>query len=272
MDTLNSNAVAFDEWKASLARLRAMLAELQAAWEKPAGDCTGLPQYDKDLEGDGLAASYYANADMDGDPQTRIDARVKFFWANEEPIAGVSPNLWSVVWSGYLKPPKQDTYTFFCESDDGCVIELNNSVILRDNVPEGKTTDYLQYKRQLLARKIKDGEWDDFIKPPSLDEPDRFPRAYSSLEMPLDANTYVPIKVKAVHSVHNSLTEDGNSWVYLYWQSEKIRKQVIPQQYLFTKIKSDPLKPTNYDSMNLYLDTLAENDNAFMDKVTWKIK
>lgn len=97
----------------------------------------------------------------------------------------------------------------------------------------------------MLKEKIRDGNWDDFIKPPSLDEPDRFPRVYASQEMPLDAGTYVPIKIKVVHSVHNSLYEDGNSWVYVYWQSERIRKQIIPQQYLFTKIKSDPLKPIN---------------------------
>lgn len=30
---------------------------------------------------------------MNGDPKTRIDPRIKFFWANEEPIEGISPNL-----------------------------------------------------------------------------------------------------------------------------------------------------------------------------------
>ena len=109
---------------------------------------------------------------------------------------------------------------------------MNGTVILRDNIPEGVTEDYLFYKRQLLKSNIENGGWDDFIKPVGLNDPPRFPRIQSSSEMPLEGNVYVPITIKAIHSVHNSLMEDGNSWVYVYWQSSMIRKQIIPQQFL----------------------------------------
>jgi len=92
-------------------------------------------------------------------------------------------------------------------------VELNNTVILRDNIPEGPITDLLANKRTIFEQQIEGGGWDDLIKPPGINSPERFPRNKVSGEMPLDGGSYVPIKVKIVHSVHNSLHEDGNSWV-----------------------------------------------------------
>lgn len=45
--------------------------------------------------------------------------------------------------------------------------------------------------------------------------------------VPLIGGDYVNIKVYAMHSVHNSLMEDGNAYVFLKWESSEIRKEII---------------------------------------------
>ena len=73
---------------------------------------------------------------------------------------------------------------------------MNGTVILRDNIPEGVTEDYLFYKRQLFKSKIENGGWDNLIKPVLLNDPPRFPKIQASSEMPLKGNVYAPITIK----------------------------------------------------------------------------
>lgn len=90
-------------------------------------------------------------------------------------------------------------------------------------------SDLLTPKKKYMDKQIKNGKWDEFIKPPGLNDPDRFPRDPKTKEpVPLVGGDYIPIKIRMLHSVHNSLLEDGNSYVYLYWESNDIKKQVIP--------------------------------------------
>jgi len=56
--------------------------------------------------------------------------------------------------------------------------------------------DLLKSKRNLLKEKIKKLEWESFIKPPGMKDPDRFPRTPNTLDaIPLVAGDYVPIKI-----------------------------------------------------------------------------
>jgi len=52
--TLQSNADALDKWKESISKLKTLLEDLKKNYEIPEGDCTGMPGYEKELEGDGL--------------------------------------------------------------------------------------------------------------------------------------------------------------------------------------------------------------------------
>lgn len=71
---------------------------------------------------------------------------------NESPHPNINPNNFSIICEGLLKPPVSDIYKFHCEADDGCSIEINNTVILRDNMPEENNKDLLTEKRkQFLA-------------------------------------------------------------------------------------------------------------------------
>jgi len=98
------------------------------------------------LEGDGLLGRYYNNLRFEGQPLKRIDPRVKFFWSGEAPIKDVNPNNFAVMWKGFLRPPKTGEYTFTCESDNGCVVMLNNTAIIRDNIPEEPIEDLIGEK------------------------------------------------------------------------------------------------------------------------------
>jgi len=69
-----------------------------------------------------------------GEPKKQVDQRIKFFWANTAPQKGFNPNNYSIEWQGYIRPPKTGDYTFFCEADDGCIVWLNDTVILQDNM------------------------------------------------------------------------------------------------------------------------------------------
>lgn len=67
-----------------------------------------------------------------------------------------------------------------------------------------------------MMKAISSGTWDEFISPKVENGPERYVRTPKSITtVPLVAGDYVPIKVKMMHSVHNSLFEDGNSYVYL---------------------------------------------------------
>lgn len=45
-----------------------------------------------------------------------------------------------------------------------------------------------------------------------------------------------------MHSVHNSLFEDGMAWIRLKWSSARVNPQIIPSIYFFTKIPDDPIR------------------------------
>lgn len=127
-------------------------------------------------------------------------------------MKGYNPNNFTIEWEGFIRPPKTGDYTFQCESDDGCTVSLNNTVIVRDNLPDGAMTDLLEPKKKFMKTQIKSGNWDEFIKPPGLSDPPRFPRTPKTKDpVPLVSGDYVPIKIRMMHSVHNSMFEDGNS-------------------------------------------------------------
>jgi len=68
-----------------------------------------------------------------------------------------------------------------------------------------------------------------------------------------------------MHTVHNSLYETGIAFLYLFWESKLIKKQVIPSAYFYTAVKEPIIVPMDYDSKMFRLDKVGENDPAFTD-------
>lgn len=100
---------------------------------------------------------------------------IKFFWSNEAPHPKVNPNNFSIVCEGFISPPVTDDYKFTCETDDGCIIEMNGSVVLRDNIPEKEEDkkDFLQFKKKEFDKVLAGTDFENFIKPKTAEDPPR---------------------------------------------------------------------------------------------------
>jgi len=96
-------------------------------------------------------------------------------------------------------------------NDDGCIVELADSVIIRDNLPDGEITDLLAYNKELFYKSMAEGNFDQLIQPPKLNGPPRYVRNNQSQPIPIVGGEYIPIKIKYLHSVFNSLFESGTA-------------------------------------------------------------
>ncbi len=80
--------------------------------------------------GHGLIATYFDNADFTGTSVTRADAALDFDWGMGSPIAGISPDSFSVRWQGQIEAVYSQTYTFSTSSDDGMRVWVDNLLVV----------------------------------------------------------------------------------------------------------------------------------------------
>lgn len=78
-------------------------------------------------------------------------------WSSEEPIKGVNAANFSVIWKGYIKAPIEGDYTFQIENDDGAMLIVNGSAVIKDRMDAEQSNDWLKYKRKELTQAISDG-------------------------------------------------------------------------------------------------------------------
>jgi outer membrane protein OmpA-like peptidoglycan-associated protein len=68
----------------------------------------------------GLKGEYFTGEDLTTKILTRTDAKIDFDWAiGTSPAAGISPERYSVRWTGKLRAPETGVYTFSAKVDDG---------------------------------------------------------------------------------------------------------------------------------------------------------
>lgn len=75
--------------------------------------------------GDGLTGKYYDNMDFTTLKVTRVDGTVNFSWGSGSPDASIGGDTFSVRWTGKVKAPYSDTYTFYVNSNDGNRLWVN---------------------------------------------------------------------------------------------------------------------------------------------------
>ncbi|WP_088437300.1 PA14 domain-containing protein [Sulfurospirillum diekertiae] len=88
----------------------------------------------------GLIGKYYnktastvSSYPITGTPNlTRIDATVNFPWDNSSPDSSIQTDNFQVIWSGYIYIPKNGTWTFYTQSDDGVKLTINGSLIINN--------------------------------------------------------------------------------------------------------------------------------------------
>lgn len=93
------------------------------------------------LAGNGLAATYFNNADLTGTTVSRTDATVNFNWGNGSPNAAIAPDTFSARWTGQVQADKTQTYTFYTTSDDGVRLWINGKQIINDWTDHGVKED-----------------------------------------------------------------------------------------------------------------------------------
>jgi fibronectin type 3 domain-containing protein len=82
--------------------------------------------------GNGLLGTYYLGTALTGTPIQRIDPQVNFSWGNASPMAGITSDLFSVAWTGSIRPPTTGNYTFYATSDDGVRLYVNGQLVINN--------------------------------------------------------------------------------------------------------------------------------------------
>lgn len=84
------------------------------------------------LSGNGLAATYFNNADLTGSTASRVDATVNFDWGTGSPTSAIGADTFSARWTGSVVPTKSETYTFYTSSDDGVRVWVDGKQVIND--------------------------------------------------------------------------------------------------------------------------------------------
>lgn len=184
-------------------------------------------------KGDGLKATYYDDRNFQNPVFSRTDATIDFDWGSSSPDASISPNTFSVEWTGYIAPETSGTHTFKTTSDDGVRLWIGD---------------------QLLIDK-----WND--------------QAATSHtgEIELEANQLYPIRMMyyenqgsaearlAWSSTSQNLTSDAGS----VWSSTSQNFEVVPQDRLFSsRIGGNGLNATYYNDREFQNPVLTRMDAA----------
>lgn len=82
--------------------------------------------------GTGLTGTYFDNASFGPLRMTRTDATVNFNWGTGSPASNISPNTFSIRWTGQVQPEYSQTYTFYTTSDDGVRLWVNDQQIINN--------------------------------------------------------------------------------------------------------------------------------------------
>jgi hypothetical protein len=82
--------------------------------------------------GTGLQAQYFDNPDFTPLRTVQTDPQVNFAWGYERPVSTVSPDSFSVRWSGQVQPRYSETYTFYTDSDDGTRLWVNGQPVINN--------------------------------------------------------------------------------------------------------------------------------------------
>jgi outer membrane protein OmpA-like peptidoglycan-associated protein len=118
--------------------------------------------------GDGLRGDYYQGINFERFVKMRRDARIDFYWPQEQPMPGVPAEEFSVRWTGWLLPPVTGHYVLHLAIDDGARLWLDGKQLLDEwrgqplgyydvpldlqaGRPYRLRLDYCQYSREARA-------------------------------------------------------------------------------------------------------------------------
>jgi alpha-D-xyloside xylohydrolase len=80
----------------------------------------------------GLVGTYFKGNNFDQKIQTRTDKTIDFNWTNNEPLAGLGTEHYSVRWEGFVKAENAGDYQFTVTGNDGFRLWVDDKNICED--------------------------------------------------------------------------------------------------------------------------------------------
>ncbi|MDX2021958.1 MAG: PA14 domain-containing protein [Deltaproteobacteria bacterium] len=77
------------------------------------------------VEGTGLRGEYFDDQDLAESKLVRVDSSVDFQWSNGSPDPTLGADTFSVRWTGKVRAPSTEAFTFYTISDDGIRLLIN---------------------------------------------------------------------------------------------------------------------------------------------------
>src|SRR5918993_2786526 len=90
--------------------------------------------------GTGLLGQYFNNKDFSAPVLSRVDPAVNFAWGSGSPAAAITPDTFSVRWTGQIIPHKSEAYRFHTSSDDGVRLWIDGKLVIDKFVNQQATT------------------------------------------------------------------------------------------------------------------------------------
>jgi hypothetical protein len=80
----------------------------------------------------GLAATYFNNANLTGSTVARTDSTINFNWKTGSPTSGIGGDTFSVRWLGQVQAMETGAYRFRTHSDEGVKLWVNGKLLINN--------------------------------------------------------------------------------------------------------------------------------------------
>jgi hypothetical protein len=80
----------------------------------------------------GLAATYFNNANLTGSTVARTDSTINFNWKTGSPTSGIGGDTFSVRWLGQIQAMETGAYRFRTHSDEGVKLWVNGKLLINN--------------------------------------------------------------------------------------------------------------------------------------------
>ncbi|WP_223550668.1 alpha-L-fucosidase [Aestuariivivens sp. NBU2969] len=166
----------------------------------------------------------------------RIDKNINFNWVRNSPIKGIKEDHFSVEWNGFIVAPESGNFTFNVEADDEAVVYIDGKQIINLNYSVKGTQSEVMGSNNSSASQGK---------------------------LKLKAGIAYPIKIQYRE-------KDLNASIKLYWSTNTVDKQIIPESSFFVDATRTKQGLTgNYSSLKTYLCFTQNGNKLYAISFDW---
>ncbi len=168
----------------------------------------------------------------------RIDPQVDFNWVRNTPAEPIKEDHFTAEWTGFISPENTGKYHFEVEADDGMRVWINDSLVVNQWEKNESNADGNVMGNNLAITK----QGDIF----------------------LEAGKKYAIKIDYFETQQNAQAR-------LFWSTEGLEKQIVPQKNLFTEIGITEGNGLNavYRSQKQYMAYTTKDGNVYAHVLEW---